>query len=363
MPHDLESIRAFILQAPPGQLQEVLKSLHTLCGGSATFFSAIPDLCLEYTMRHLCAFPLGDTDSQATVMSCKHNHLTSRIKKLSRRSGVNVDNIVAEFLAYFESYRGVSPIPEDDLAPFDRFDFVFFDYSMRIYFELDPVEGKVVRCKRFADKGSATESMHILQSPTALHDNLVQRIGAYVHESFGAEAWWQQGRHRMFLGEQADDVRSKLSKKQRTSRNVAGSHVSAESDDTYIVAISCERYAPSSRWAARWKSLYQIRVVAEVATVEGEGRIDGHYFEDSNVHVSVEDVMPETQVPNEVDLAEGICKVVDNAEADLQRKLEKHSKEVSESALKGLRRRLPVTKQPFDFHKAMLQLPSAEERF
>lgn len=366
MSHDSESIRAFILQSPPGQLQEVLKSLHTLCGGSDAFFASIADVCLEYHMRHLCAYSLtaGETGEEASkmVMCCKHNHLVSRIKRLSRSNGgVDGDTIAQPFLDYFGTAQGCNLVEGDDQAKFDRIDCVFFDYPLQVYFEIDPIEGKVVRCKPFAPERDASKEMQLLQCPGAFHKSVVHSIAEYVRQCFGADVWWQQSRHRMFAGQ--EEMKT-AQKKQRTSRNVAASHVSVESDTTFMIAISCERYAPSSRWAARWKSLYEVHVGDGEASINGEGRVDGHYFEDSNIHVNVEDVMPEVHVPACSDVgafAQSICNAIRLAESALQQKLEKHGKEVSETALKGLRRRLPVTKQPFDFQKAMLQLPNSDE--
>ncbi|CUG89243.1 F-actin capping protein, putative [Bodo saltans] len=364
--HDVESIRGFVLQAPPGQLQEVLKSLHSLCGGSPTFFESIHDACLEYTMRHLCAFVLsGDAqqDRGTVVMCSKHNQLIARIKRRCKHLGVEGETILAEFLEYFSTFSGPSPTEGDDLAPFANIDSVFFDFNARVYFEVDPVEGRVVRCKPFATGQAASGEVAALQSPdNALHQLIASGVDNYVRSAFGAEVWWQHGRQKMFGGQNATEDRSQ--KKLRSSRNVAGSHVSVDAD-SFLVAISCERYTPSSRWAARWKSLYQVTVMGGVATVRGEGRVDGHYFEDSNIHVSVEDVMPETTVTvaSSAETADAIVETIRNAETDLQKKLEHNSKAISETALRGLRRRLPVTKQPFDFQKAMLQLPSVEERF
>lgn len=349
-----DTARTFILQSPPGQLQEVLRSLHTLCGGPDEFFEVIPELCLEYTLRHQLCFSF-EPHSSGAVLCSKFNQFPSCVKRVAKQSQASGDDVAADFLRYFESTT--CEFGEGD---FEKLDCVFLDYVRGWYVEVDPVEGRVLRGKRFAGGGCDSSWIVAVETP-ALDDSvfpegfmrcLSKEIAKYVDSCFGAEA----------LGHLSVMMTAQAPRRGRTARVVSASSVVAASAASVTIAVSCERFAPAGRWAARWKTVYVLSAAPDGdLQLIGEGRIDGHYFDESNVHVNVEDAM---QQPRQVakagsakQLAQAVAAAVHDIEAALQQKLERSCNEIGEAALKGLRRRLPVTKQPFDFQKALLLLP------
>lgn len=351
-------IRSFILQSPPGELREVLKLLHTLAAGDALFFDCIPGHCLEYILRHQQPVPTSPGASTC-VLCCRQSHFVSKIKSIAKASGKPGDAVAAPYLAHFETAA----------KPFEHVEHVFFDDTN--YYEIDPVEGKVVSTVPFRCDGS----LDAIESPGGgeLRLQLIKEMNKYVAGHFSLEAMeGAHGGHRMVTSGNASPSR-RQTKKETSACSAAfvglrASHVEEVDGDVlrFLIAVTGEKCFPANRWTGRWKALYSVDVSGtEVVLNEGDARIDAHYYEDANVQVNLEKHIDEHRIqfsdfsdalPSAKKIAKRLVQLIEEIETSIQESLEQSGKEVGETALKGLRRRLPVTKELFDVQRAVMQL-------
>eukprot|EP01061_Rhynchopus_euleeides_P000755 TRINITY_DN10540_c0_g1_i2.p1 TRINITY_DN10540_c0_g1~~TRINITY_DN10540_c0_g1_i2.p1 ORF type:complete len:333 (+),score=137.20 TRINITY_DN10540_c0_g1_i2:122-1000(+) len=139
---------------------------------------------------------------------------------------------------------------------------------------------------------------------------------------------------------------------------------------TYVIAINSEKSNKGSSWSGRWKSRVEVACSGGDAA---EGTFTGaaatglisnavHYYESGNVQMdTAKQIFKEWADMDTPDkLAHRIVLFIDDAEREFHMKLEEMCQHLSDKSLKTLRRRLPVSKQPFDFstgaHKLALEI-------
>mmetsp|Transcript_38834 Transcript_38834/g.69496 ORF Transcript_38834/g.69496 Transcript_38834/m.69496 type:complete len:290 (-) Transcript_38834:134-1003(-) len=137
--------------------------------------------------------------------------------------------------------------------------------------------------------------------------------------------------------------------------------------EAYYAAVVCSRaqaYNPRNFWSGRWRGVHKVHFASETqATVQSELLDHVHYYEHGNVYMEATH-KAEVEVAGK-DLAEVCQKVmsaISKCESQFHTGVHTQCTELSEGALKKLRRKLPVTKQLFDFgsnaHKLAAELTS-----
>ena len=135
-------------------------------------------------------------------------------------------------------------------------------------------------------------------------------------------------------------------------------------EGVYTIVLNSEKSNKGSSWSGRWKSRLVLRAGAERTSGKADGDVHNavHYYESGNVqmettkHVSKEWVGlkdPET-------LARRFVVFLEDSEREFHMKLDEMCQHLSDKSLKTLRRRLPISKQPFNFqsgaHKLAMEL-------
>lgn len=119
-----------------------------------------------------------------------------------------------------------------------------------------------------------------------------------------------------------------------------------------VICISAAKFSPGNFWNGRWISTWTVKNASGggATTIEGTYKLQIHYYEDGNVQLNTE-----TTKSIDVTLGDGaaVKKAISRAENDYQAGIETTYGIMAERSFKGLRRRLPVTRHPMDWDKAV----------
>eukprot|EP01063_Lacrimia_lanifica_P016022 TRINITY_DN22650_c0_g1_i1.p1 TRINITY_DN22650_c0_g1~~TRINITY_DN22650_c0_g1_i1.p1 ORF type:complete len:284 (+),score=108.79 TRINITY_DN22650_c0_g1_i1:75-926(+) len=139
-------------------------------------------------------------------------------------------------------------------------------------------------------------------------------------------------------------------------------HVTSEGGEFYVICLNSEKSNPGSSWSGRWKSKLVITLSSPTScSVEGHVHNLVHYYEEGNVQMDTgKSLKKDIAADSEDAMAHLIVKFLEAAEAEFHMKIDEMCQSMSDKALKSLRRRLPVSKQPFNFssgaHKLAMEL-------
>ena len=137
-------------------------------------------------------------------------------------------------------------------------------------------------------------------------------------------------------------------------RSGAG-NVFAIGENEYVVCINSEKSNRGASWSGRWQSRTAVSCtvsegVVASATLDGLIRNAVHYYEAGNVQMDTTKKIQKTvSHAKEDDVARLALLFIDDAEREFHMKLEEMCQHLSDQSLKTLRRRLPISKEPFNF--------------
>ncbi|KAJ9470558.1 F-actin-capping protein subunit alpha [Diplonema papillatum] len=143
----------------------------------------------------------------------------------------------------------------------------------------------------------------------------------------------------------------------------SGAHsVFKSGDDAYVILINSEKSNPGSSWSGRWKTYVTVTLTsATSASLSGVANNAVHYYEEGNVQMdSSKEVSRDVKGDSEEALVRKIVTFCEDSEFDFHSKIDEVCASLSAKSLKTLRRRLPVSKQHFNFssgaHKLAMEL-------
>ncbi len=402
-------IRKFILNAPAGELRDVLKPLRVLTGDDDVFYKVVSDCCLDYHLRHQSCFqvkdvavPGGEPLPSVVLMTSKANHLLTRLKQVAKVSSKKYANLTGDLEASVSAYLASGadalgaaivalgpdgrPLTQDDdvETQFEDLSRVFFDFNATIYFEIDPVESRVIRTLSFlggsSDASDAASLLYeavesVLSADSADYAGvvpyLIAEVAAYVSKNYVESS--VDERTRMLAATEGNPQGTRASSaSSREPLSHCASHVSLHaSGNSITISITSERYRPKAFWAGRWKSIFLISTAnadedkeEDGVTIVGETRLHTHTFEDGNIHLEATRKLSRRVIYpsgptsagdgdfSPATVAKKIIKEVKAYESSIQTEMETCCATVGESALKALRRKLPISKVEFNFRKA-----------
>lgn len=111
--------------------------------------------------------------------------------------------------------------------------------------------------------------------------------------------------------------------------------------------LSASRFSPSNFWNGRLRTIYLYTPSAN--TLTGTLKCDVHYYEDGNVRLLTKKDVLETSIASGG--AAEVMRVIAKIEKGWQEELNRGFSRLSEGEFKGLRRRLPVTRQKVEWEK------------
>ncbi|CAK7262816.1 F-actin-capping protein subunit alpha [Sporothrix epigloea] len=134
--------------------------------------------------------------------------------------------------------------------------------------------------------------------------------------------------------------------KDHYERPAFGVYPLADNSGKLAILIVSNKYSPQNFWNGRWRSRYVYDPATK--TLEGNIRVDVHYYEDGNVRL-LTDKPQSVSVPSASGPA--VAREIAALEKAYQEELNKKFLSLSEGAFKSLRRQLPVTRQKIEWDK------------
>jgi len=114
-----------------------------------------------------------------------------------------------------------------------------------------------------------------------------------------------------------------------------------------IICISASIFNPSNFWNGRWRSVWTCTIKGNDCELNGNIRINVHYYEDGNVQL-VTDTNKKKTVPSK---AAAALKAIGEIEAKFHQSLNNSYHKMGDTTFKALRRQLPITRQKIDWNK------------
>lgn len=135
--------------------------------------------------------------------------------------------------------------------------------------------------------------------------------------------------------------------------------IKKESEVEYIVCVSASKFNEKNFWSGRWRSVYRITIdSSKKAKISGSMKVNVHYYESGNVQLNTAKEYGETVDASSDDvLAVAVQKLMDKTESSFQSDIDTACTNLNET-FKSLRKRLPYTKQLFDFSSSTSKLTS-----
>ncbi|KAJ3544047.1 hypothetical protein NM688_g5788 [Phlebia brevispora] len=126
--------------------------------------------------------------------------------------------------------------------------------------------------------------------------------------------------------------------------------------ERFTVQLVANKYNPSNFWSGRWRSEY----IVDLTNRKLEGRIlvNVHYYEQGNVqlattHTVSMELPPTITSANATGSASKILALIEKEEARYQMSLNEAYQEMSDKTFKGLRRALPLTRAKLDWDRVL----------
>lgn len=119
------------------------------------------------------------------------------------------------------------------------------------------------------------------------------------------------------------------------------------------MCISASKFNPKNFWNGRWRSVWSAKFSPNgPVTLEGDIRINVHYYEDGNVQlVTNYHVQRSCNGGDPSKTAQDVFKVIKKDETSFHTELMKMYNTMGETTFKALRRALPITRQKIDWEK------------
>jgi capping protein (actin filament) muscle Z-line, alpha len=121
------------------------------------------------------------------------------------------------------------------------------------------------------------------------------------------------------------------------------------SGDDYIICICGSKYNEKNFWSGRWRSVWKVTFDGKKVKVSGSVKVNVHYYERGNIQLNTTKEYAETvDAKSEEEAIPAVAKVLAKVETTFMKEIDSTCNNLSET-FKSLRRRLPMTKQLFNF--------------
>jgi len=152
------------------------------------------------------------------------------------------------------------------------------------------------------------------------------------------------------LDSDADPWRSamevKLSEyvKNHYDRGAGAVYASTAKSTTITICISSAIFNGTNFYNGRWRSVWTVKVAGGKAELEGNIRLQVHYYEDGNVQLNTNYLKKKDGIvaKDPSTLADNVTKLIADFESDFQNNLDISYDKMNNTTFKALRRALPV---------------------
>jgi len=110
------------------------------------------------------------------------------------------------------------------------------------------------------------------------------------------------------------------------------------------ICISSSIYSGTNFYNGRWRSVWTVKISGSKAEMEGNIRVQVHYYEDGNVQLNTNITKKKDglSAKDPTSVAEAVIKAIFDIETDFQNNLDINYDKMNSTTFKSLRRQLPV---------------------
>ncbi|GAA6057168.1 hypothetical protein JCM3770_003999 [Rhodotorula araucariae] len=387
----LSAASAFLLQAPPGELNDVYTDLRALIapllpGGEPALEAALVPALRRYAEEQLTVVDLPGAGAKALITPASRLEGDDDERHVEPRSATSFawDAVAATA----SDPVALSTAPDAETASLrDALDALLSKYTENHYasgvsavFALPdpayavpapaPAEPEQAETRREEEKEVADVAAETAQAVTeALPADSVESANGEEEAPADAEgtAGGEAAREREGESEEMD-----VEPETPTAPEGGADSAAAAAEPTEAVSAQEEtpieeatpkqarptrlfalylvgnKYNPSNYWTGRWRSTYQLDHAK--GTLEGTAQINIHYYEQGNVQLST--TLKSSTVLSASPAAEAVVAALKASESSFQRQLGETYATLSDASFKGLRRALPKTRSKIDWDKA-----------
>ncbi|KAG0146334.1 hypothetical protein CROQUDRAFT_657496 [Cronartium quercuum f. sp. fusiforme G11] len=321
---------AFILQSPPGEVNDVFNDVRPIVGDDAELESGLLPALSQYNTEQLTLVELPNAKTPAMICAAAKVGADGVNRFLDPNSSQTFvfDHLrlaateVEPFTAPADSIENTRSQLSEEAEKYVKEHFPGGVWSVFAIRDLD-------------QQAPAPESSHANQDSPKL-DPTSASTEKEVEEADGdegetREAKCQDDKALQEPPNPADDSQALVEDKQVTFQ-------------LYIVG---NKYNPGNYWTGRWRSVYDID--ASSGTIRGQIQVNVHYYEQGNVQLTTLH-KPVIELASRPATASQIIKAISEAESAYQTAVNLAYMELGDNTFKQLRRALPLTKQKIDWN-------------
>ncbi|KAL8277546.1 hypothetical protein RQP46_009978 [Phenoliferia psychrophenolica] len=348
----IEAAAGFLLQSPPGEVNDVFADVRTIIGDDAALETGILPALEQYNTEQLVVVDLNGKSVLISGASKLASSPGEEERHLDPRQGLS-------FL--FDHMRvaasDTKPIETDPDTETIRSE---LDKLLEAYVSNHYNDGV---CATYALPDSkypapepvaaAAPAAPAAPEPEAAKDDEEESAPAPVEEgeeSKGDAADEVEGEEaKMEVEEPKEDAVEEPEKadvvpEEATPAPTTVPGIKSRIFGLYLVG---NKYNPSNYWTGRWRSVYSADLDAK--TLTGTVKINIHYYEQGNVQLSTTHAIS-VPLPSDA-TATQIIALIKTAEQETQNKLAESYAVLSDDVFRGLRRALPKTRSKLDWGK------------
>ncbi|BGP51876.1 F-actin-capping protein subunit alpha [Rhodotorula kratochvilovae] len=384
VPAALSAASAFLLQSPPGELNDVYADLRALVapllpGGEAELEAALRPALKRYAEEQLTVVDLPGAEGGKALITPASAVEGEEERHVEPRGGRTFqwDAVAATASDPFP----LSPTPDPETASLrSALDGLLHKYTANHYasgvsavFAL-PDPAYPAPAAEEEEKGASAEEEEVADVAAATADAATEALPTdSVESANGEEAATPAAAVEGEAAGEGEDTEMEVAT--QAAEPAAGEEAPKEATDEQEAAPAQEegekpveeaapkqarpsrlfalylvgnKYNPSNYWTGRWRSTYQLDHVK--GTLEGTAQINIHYYEQGNVQLSTTLKTSTSLSPSPS--AEAVVAAVKASESSFQRQLGETYATLSDASFKGLRRALPKTRSKIDWDKA-----------
>ncbi|GAA5869359.1 hypothetical protein JCM1840_005449 [Sporobolomyces johnsonii] len=364
----LAAASTFLLQSPPGEVNDVFADIRLLVSSDAAFESAILPALKQYNKEQFTVVdhptergkkvlitPVSALDAEGEEgEGAEERHVDWRGGE-ARSFTFDHMKATASALALLPSHQTYDSETLSLLSSLDKLlvsytenhysDGVCAVYPLRDANYPDPVPEVAEEDKAAGElakdlpaeetEGAETAAETAEAASSALHEGVEEGEPMEVGTPAATEAALEEEPAQEQDEKEGKEQEEKKQRPPRTSR-VFG---------LYLVG---NKYNPSNYWTGRWRSTYVLDYAK--GTLEGTAKINIHYYEQGNVQLSTT-LHSSSPLPPSAS-AEQIIFALKSSESTFSTSLSTTYSQLSDESFRGLRRALPKTRSKIDWSKA-----------
>ncbi|KAG6814265.1 hypothetical protein H0H92_015380 [Tricholoma furcatifolium] len=297
MDQRVEVASSFLLQSPPGEINDVLNDIRSIVADDNLLSEGLLPAIRSYNLAQFIVVDVPGAGHQ------------SIISEAARAAAADYTSNTAE-AAEEEGGEGEAEAEAEKPAGEERF--------------LDPRSKTTFIFNHLSLEASAVQQVELNSDAEPFRNALETAVLSYISSHF--------------------------------HDGVGSVFALPDTPNQFIIQVVANKYNATNFWSGRWRSEYTVDLNEHKVT--GKVLVNVHYYEQGNVQLSTRHDVSLTLPPAVVTStpsasASKILALIGDEEGKYQTSLNETYQEMGEKTFKGLRRALPMTRQKIDWDKVL----------